>query len=219
MLPLNNVNVDFFINIILIKSYRKWFQKKKIKSKKKNIYIYRRTWSEPLSEIFFYKSTENFFFSFLRSVQPPPPVRPATTIAHKRPIPRPRREGDTHPAGHAAKGRTTPLATPRRKDPPHGQACHQALPCPIPTVWRSPIRADLGLDEWVSSQWIWTCKERDHRKWSSTWRWWSHAVWWLRTGFWLLKLIWLCLFGYWEINLVGVGYFWWEIIIKNKKNI
>uniref|UniRef100_A0A2N9IC08 Uncharacterized protein n=1 Tax=Fagus sylvatica TaxID=28930 RepID=A0A2N9IC08_FAGSY len=41
----------------------------------------------------------------------------------------------------------TPLATPRRREPPHGQACRQALPCPIPTVWRSPIRADLGLDE------------------------------------------------------------------------
>jgi hypothetical protein len=47
---------------------------------------------------------------------------------------------------------THPTATPRRRDPPHGQACRQALPCLIPTVWRSPIRADLGLDEWVSSQ-------------------------------------------------------------------
>uniref|UniRef100_A0A2N9J2I1 Uncharacterized protein n=1 Tax=Fagus sylvatica TaxID=28930 RepID=A0A2N9J2I1_FAGSY len=50
----------------------------------------------------------------MKSVQPE-----HLTTAHKRPTPRPRLEGDAHPAGHAAKERTTP-------------ACRQALPCPIP---------------------------------------------------------------------------------------
>ena len=90
----------FFINIILIKSYRKWFQKKKLKVKKNiYVYIYRRTWSEPLSEIFFYKSTEIFFFLFsdlyshhhLWGQPPPSPTRDPSHghAAKERPTPRP----------------------------------------------------------------------------------------------------------------------------------
>ena len=76
---------------------------------------------KPPAENFFYNPTENFFsFSFLRSIKPPPPVKPTTTTAHKRP---------------------TSLATPRRRDPPRWshrearihyrshKACRQALPC------------------------------------------------------------------------------------------
>uniref|UniRef100_A0A2N9HFB8 CCHC-type domain-containing protein n=1 Tax=Fagus sylvatica TaxID=28930 RepID=A0A2N9HFB8_FAGSY len=66
-------------------------------------------------------------------VKPPPPVRPATTTTHKRPTPLatprnrdllhwPNREGETHPAGHAAKHESTiavvkPAAKPCRADP------------------------------------------------------------------------------------------------------
>jgi hypothetical protein len=70
-----------------------------------------------------------FFFSFPRSIQPE-----HLTTAHKRPTPRPRLERDAHPAGHAAKERTTP-------------ACRQALPCPIPVGLEVTHRANLGLDE------------------------------------------------------------------------
>ena len=102
MLPLNNVNVDFFINIIFIKSCRKWFQKKYI-----YIYIYIEEHEVNHQQRYFFINQQRiFFFSFLRSVKPPPPVRPATTTAHKRP---------------------TPLGTPRRRDPPRWPC--QALLC------------------------------------------------------------------------------------------
>uniref|UniRef100_A0A2N9HX52 Uncharacterized protein n=1 Tax=Fagus sylvatica TaxID=28930 RepID=A0A2N9HX52_FAGSY len=67
-------------------------------------------------------------------------VRPATTTAHKRPTPRPRREGDTHPAGHAAKERTTP---------PQGETHPTAKPCRARSQ-RSGGHPSVPISAWTS---------------------------------------------------------------------
>jgi hypothetical protein len=125
----------FFINIILIKSFRKKISETKKKKVKKKNNKYQRTFR--CRDIFLPKINRIFFFSFLRCV----PAEHLIT-AHKTPTPRPRLEGDAHPAGHAAKERTTlacrgglPCPIPAGLEVTHGQACRLGLPCPIPFGW------------------------------------------------------------------------------------
>ena len=145
-----------------------------------------------------------FLFSDLYSSTSPPP----------RPTPRPRLEGDAHPAGHAAKERTTPacrqaLSCPipaglevthsadlglDERDPPHGQACRLGLPCPIPAGLDPSVPISAWLVPAVPMTLILQRKGHQNALASPS----------CLFG-WLLKLI--CLFGCCE-KLI-----WWELVI------
>ena len=161
-----------------------------------------------MQRYFFAKNQQKFFFflSFLRCV----PAEHLTT-AHKTPTPRPRLEGDAHPAGHAAKERTTPACRgglpcpiPAGLEVTHGQACRLGLPCPIPAGLevthgqacrlRLPCPIPFGWSpEWVLQN---LASPSPSPSCLGCWN--------------------FCLFGCCDEKLiwVRVGYFWWEVIIK-----
>ena len=152
------------------------------------------------AKIFFSINQQRNFFFFLfsdlyRQSTSPPPIRDP-------------------PHGHALKEMPTPLATPRRREPPQPAAkpCRaRSLP-----VWRSPT-AKLAA---------WGCRARSllvgHRNEFG----WSPEFHFAKKGSpsllaspsfltWLVVEILICLFGCCEkLIWVGVGYFLWEIIIK-----
>ena len=117
------------------------------------------------------------------------------------------------PHGHALKEMPTTLATSRRREPPQPTTkpcCARSLP-----IWRSPTAKPAA----------WGCRAQSLLGGHQNEFGWSPEFYFAKKGspsllaspscFWLVAEILICLFGCCEkLIWVGVGYFWWEVIIK-----